>query len=220
MLNCPVRFVVMTLLAVLFIAGQSEAGRSRLSKPSERTFDVRQTRFLVGAKFNAGIVVGDAANLVDSLNGGLSEKLTYGFGLTADYYITPATAIGLSAEYGWKTAPVSTMKSIHHYSIATGFMYRFSPLGRSSLFLRPEIGITKFKYPDFNDSDLGSHTHVRFGIGQVYATGPVTAARFELYYKHIFTEGHQLSEVPFVPWDEVPFDVIWIGLDITFMLGI
>ncbi len=220
MRNCPVRFVLMTLFAILYVAGQAEADRPRLSKPSERTFEVRQTRYLVGAKFNAGIVVGDAANLIDSLNGGLSEKLTYGFGLTAEYYIIPAAAIGLSAEYGWKTAPVSTMESIHHYSIATGFIYRFSPQGRSSLYVRPEIGITKFKYPDFNDSDFGSHTHVRFGIGQVYATGPVTAARFELYYKHIFTEGHQLSDVPFVPWDEVPVDVTWIGLDITFTLGI
>jgi len=69
------------------------------------------------------------------------------------------------------------------------------------------------------DHGLGSPTHVRLAIGGVRATGPTTAARREFYYRYVFAKGHDVSRVPLLPWDEAPFDVVWIGLDLTFAFG-
>ena len=217
MLNCPVRFVVMTLLAILFIAGQSEAGRSRLSKPSERTFDIRQTRYQVGAKFSTGVVIGEAADAVRKASGGFAEKLIYGFGLLGEYTLKPTMTLGIIAEIGWKTPLDVRDESIRLTSFGGSFSYRFSPGGRSSLYSRIEGGVLMGTYPrDDNDADLGSHPYVRIGIGQVYHTGPVTSAQFELYYKRAFSDGYELEDGPI---RVIPGDGECIGLDIYFLVG-
>lgn len=216
MRNGPVRFVLMTLLAILFVAGQSEAGRPRLSKPSEKKFEIRRTKYLAGVRVNGGLVSGGFADEISERDGGFYEKLIFGLGILTEYSLTKPIAVGLSVEYGAKTAPTDLLAPITYRSLAGTLAYRFSPDSRSSFCVRSEFGRTSF---NASDHELGSHNHVRLAVGEVRATGPTTAARWEIYCKYVFTRGHDISRVPLLPWDDAPFDVVWIGLDLAFTLG-
>ena len=213
------QLTVSVLIAALTLSlvGSVNAERPRLSKPSQREFEVRPTSYLLGAKFNAGVVIGEGADEIDKYSADFSDKLLYGLGLLAEYRILKSTMIGVCGEYGWKSPIVSGMESINYYSFAGGLTYALKPNNRSSFFGRSEFGFTHFQY---EDNDLGTHPYLRFSLGQTYATGPTTIARFELYYKHHFSKGHELTETSGIPFSEIPFNIDWVGLEITFALGV
>lgn len=202
---------------VFSLVGSVNAERTRLSKPSKRDFETRATKYLLGAKFNAGSVIGEGADEIEEHSTDFADKLVYGLGLVTEYNLKPSVAIGINFDYGWKSPVVDSMESLTFYSLAGSFSYKLNPQNRSTLYGRTEIGFTHFQY---EDNDLGTHNYLRLGLGQIYATGPTTVARFELYYKHHFSQGYEITETSDIPFDEIPFDIDWVGLEISFLFGV
>lgn len=213
------QLVISILIPVLTfsLVGSVNAGRQRLSKPSQREFEPRATTYLLGAKFYAGSVTGEGADEIKKWSSDFSDRMVYGLGLFGDYRIVSSIMVGVTGEYGWKTPVVTEMEAIKYYSYAGTLTYTLRPENRSTLYARSEFGFTHFKY---EDNDLGTHSYLRFGLGQVYATAPTTAARFEFYYKHHFSEGHELTGTSGIPFSEIPFNIDWIGFEISFLFGL
>lgn len=213
------QLVISVLVAVLTfgLVGTVNAERTRLSKPSKREFETRATKYLFGARFNAGSFTGEGADVIEQYSTDFADKVVYGLGMVAEYKFRPSVAIGLNLDYGWKTPVVDGMESITYYSLAGSLSYTLSPQNRSTFYGRAEFGFTHFEY---ENSDLGTHNYLRLGLGQVYATAPTTAARFEFYYKHHFSKGYEFTNRTGLPFGEIAFDIDWIGFEISFLFGL
>lgn len=213
------RVVVSVLIAALTfsLVGSAQAERKRLSKPSKREFETRATKYRLGGKFNAGSFTGEAADKIEEYSTDFADKVVYGLGFVAEYNVKPSVAIGLGFDYGWKTPVVDGMESIPYYSYACALTYTLSPQKRSTFYGRSEFGFSHFQY---KDSDLGTHSYLRLGLGQIYATGPTTVARFGFYYKHHFSKGYEFTEPTGLPFGEIDFNIDWIGFEISFLFGL
>ena len=202
---------------VCCLVGSVNAERTRLSKPGQREFETRPTKYRLGARFNAGSFTGEGADKIEEYSTDFADKVVYGLGVVAEYNFKPSVAIGLSFDYGWKTPVVDGMESIPYYSFAGALTYTLSPQKRSTFYGRSEFGFTHFEY---ESNDLGTHGYMRFGLGQVYATAPTTSARFEFYYKHHLSKGYEFTEPTGLPFGEIEFNIDWIGFEIGFLFGL
>lgn len=205
------------LLIAAFVSESGRAERPRLKKPSEHKFEAQEISNSIGFRVTGAKLMGQAANEISDRDGGFYEMLLFGVGLTVDHTVSPHLAVALNLDYDWKTPPTEWVGVINCISAAAGVGYRFSPRSRSSLRVSSELGITSF---NSGGHGLGSHAHLRVGLGEQRVSGPTTFFRYEFYYKYVFTKGYDISKVPLLPWDEAPFDVAWIGLELTFALGL
>ena len=205
---------VAVILVSVLMAGSTHAERKRLSKPSERHFEVQPKQVYVGLKLTGGMVTGEIADKTDAAGGTFSDKLWYGVALDGDYFVRPHLAAGASVEMGWKVVKGGESPDIKLYSYALHTLYRFNPLGKRSVYLRPEIGLIKGTEPIENgdDKDLGSHTFLRFGLGDWLCTGPTTLINIEVYYKYAFSKDAKLFGYSDV-------DATGLGVDIGFKKG-
>jgi hypothetical protein len=129
------------LIAILVfsLVGSVNAERPRLSKPSEREFETRTTKYLLGAKLNAGSVIGEGADEIEKHSTDFADKLVYGLGLVTEYNLKPAIGIGLNFDYGWKSPVVDSMESLTFYLLAGSISYKLSPHNRSTFWPRTNL---------------------------------------------------------------------------------
>jgi hypothetical protein len=167
-----------------------------LSKPASRNFEIAPKSWFLVPKITAGLVVGDVAEKMSEYKLDGADKLFYGAAADLDYCVWPRMALGVGIEFAWKGVPAKTDDPINLKSYQVHAIYRFRPLSKATVYLRPEVGwISLTQSRGVIDSDYGTYMYVRAGLGQWLYTGSSTVLRIELYYKHAFTGDAKYSSV-------------------------
>ena len=205
-------FVVSVLIAIstFSLVGSVNAERQRLSKPSQREFEVHKSKFVLMPKFSGGVVVGGAAGLIDDYGGGFSDKVFYGVGVTLEYSYRPQHSFGANIELDWYGTQ-EDIEAVRLLSYTGSWAHHFSQGKHISYFVRSQFGVvTGWRQKGKSTTvKYGSHFVAGLGLGSLYYTAPRISIRSEVFYKRAFAK----NEIP--NFGRADFDPACIGIDLA-----
>jgi len=220
------RFIV-PLLAVcclLVSASTSDAqSRRRKGPPPSKPARIEQSRVELVPRLMGGLLIGEAADAFETADSRASDKLFYGGGLSLEYYLQPRIAIATNIDLVWKYMPWESVNSIRTISLSISGMYRFAPTSRRSIYLRPDLGLISGKLPDYfgtpvdgsDDLSFGTRLFFRLGLGlHAYTSGSINT-RFEIFYKHVFSDGGTIGQL-----NDREIDINVDGIGVEFAVGV
>jgi hypothetical protein len=208
--------VLIAALTFSFVVS-ANAERPKLTKPSERSFEIRHTRFMFVPKLTTGFLIGKVADQLRDLNDASGELLLFGAGFSVEGYPWRRLGVGFSAEVVWRIGNLSKLSPAKLTSFSGYGLYRFAPQSRSSLFTKIEAGTVSGSYRrGRGNRSLGTYMFLRLGVGHYFYTSPTNNARFEFYYKHAFSGGHTLP----ISAAEIGYDAAFIGIETGFGFGL
>jgi hypothetical protein len=193
------------------------ARKERKEKP-KKEFTVVHTKFALIPKLTIGLLTGEAA---DKLEGSKNTSV-FGGGFNIEYSLSPLSRLGLNLElvYGQSHKAKFDNKNgkVRSLSYSGSWLLLFAPRNRSSLFTKAELGFSQLKpiNPGYYESQTKSF--FRVGLGHSGHFGPRKATRFELYYKHLFTDGSELERDG--QFDTLDFNVNYVGLEFSMSFSI
>lgn len=160
------------------------------------------TRFQLVPKITGGFITGKPADYIEEYYRKNDwDKVFYGVGLAGEYYLNHQNALALNLEITWKDIPVKELSYVRMFSMGAGWLYRFAPEARTSVYFHPELGFISGILPDYPyspldgaDAKLGRHLYIRVALGLFRFTSTRVNNRAELYYKTAFTKGHKLEQ--------------------------
>ena len=212
------RIAISIIIAALTfsLVGSVQAERPRLTKPSERSFEIRHTDFMMVPKLTVGMLVGQVADRLRDFNDAYGELILIGGGISLERYLSRRLGFGLSLEALWRIGNGTSISPARLESVSGYGLYRFAPLNRSSLFAKCEIGSMSGQYSwTYGNRSLGRYPFIKIGAGHFFYTGPTNNARFELFYKTALSKGSSLPR----SGTEIEFNAACIGFEAAFGLG-
>ena len=162
----------------------------------------------------AGLLQGKAKEYADEYIPGMKNQLVYGGGILVEDYLKPNLVLGFSFQAIWKNIPDYDFGPGRGFAYSISTLYKHTPLSRTSLFGRLEIGFIKVSLLNYSDStfNLDSHLFHRLGLGIASYTATGTSFTFELYYRVIHSDGYE-TDLPLI-YQEVDFNLSHYGIEI------
>ena len=189
--------VVLAIILLAVSAGDCAAYRKARKPKAPKPTKFIQAKFQLVPKLTGGFITGKPADYIDKT----WDKVFYGVGLAGEYHLNSQNAFALNFEITWKDIPFKDYSYIRMFTIGAGWLYRFAPEVRTSVYFHPEIGFISGTLPDYpldplkgEDVKLGRHFYFRVALGLFRYTCTRVNNRAEIYYKAAFTKGHKMEQ--------------------------
>lgn len=194
-----------------------------LSKPGEKAFEIRPIKWSVVPKVMGGVAIGEAAKTIKTYDDNFTSRFLYGFGLAAEYNVTPRWALDLEFELGYKDIPNSTYKPIKGTSFGLDAVFKILPGRKTTAFFKAGFGMTSMSIPDYYSTssgrsptlDIGTFDFLKLGLGTMNYTGSKTTLRTEIYIRTFYTDGTRVTTI-----GTAEFNTTYIGLDLAWGIGL
>ena len=190
------RLVLSLVLCIILGTQFAHAGKRDKPKFESKPASIRDIKLNLVPNFNLGVVVGDAADVIERWGGENPDKLLYGAGLSLVYYPTPRFGLGFNVTREFKVLPGEDTPSGRGWFYSSSLIYNLRPLSKAYPYARIDGGFLTGSYPRTGvDLDLGTHTYMRVGLGLfAYSSGKINM-RYEIYYQRAFSEGSTVEDL-------------------------
>lgn len=200
-----------------------QANSKPLKKPSERSFVVKHSRIVLVPSLTGGVLVGDAADVIEYLDDNFSAKFVYGGGLASEVYLSRQFAIGLHYDLAFKDIPDTDAKPLRSYSTGMYGLFKFYSEKRTIPYLKGEVARIKVKLEDYvpapgfspRSLELGTFDCFRIGLGMITHTSSRSTLRSEFFYRIISADGERVTN-----FGRISFNVSYVGIELAWGINL
>lgn len=220
MFNSFIKFAVAVILSLVLIVPEAvsvtrktaEKQRAKREKNKKTTIWVMpEIKLLLFPRLTVGVLTGDAGQLTDPKDDGITAKGFYGGGIGLEYWYKPSVIIGAGVDLLQKDlGHLNIDEAVKTTLISAEVAYRYPAGGKSSIILRFRGSNGSVSY---DGTHVGNYFFKRFGVG-VYSFGGSSnlVTVFEIYYQTASTEDATVKlpglsfKVP-VPLSSIGFEI-------------